>query len=130
MNVERLAYFGTGEHIEICDNSGLGINSSITNATIGKDVMMGPDVIYFKNNHRFDRMDIPIREQGNTEVKKLVIKDNVWIGARVILLSGITIGSGAVIGAGSVVTQDVPADSIVAGNPVRIIRRRQGEDKI
>ena len=50
------------------------------------------------------------------------IKDKVWIGFNVIILKGITIGEGAVIGAGSIVTKDVPAYTIVAGNPARIIR--------
>lgn len=52
----------------------------------------------------------------------VTLEDGVWVGARVIILPGVTIGQGAIIGAGSVVTRDVPARTIAAGNPARIIR--------
>jgi maltose O-acetyltransferase len=124
VNVERLSYFGDGSGIEIGDNSGLGINCHITYAKIGKNVMIGPDVFYIKANHKFDRLDIPLSEQGSSEAKPLIIEDNAWIGARVILLPGITIGEGAVIGAGSVITSNVPSYAIAAGNPARVIKYR------
>jgi maltose O-acetyltransferase len=125
VNVERLAFFGTGEQMEIGDNSGLGIDCYITHAKIGKNVMMGPGVLYIKSNHRFDRLDIPMMGQGHTHEKKLTIGDDVWIGARVIFLPGISVGNGAVIAAGSVVTKDVPDFAVVAGNPARLVRDRK-----
>jgi len=68
---------------------------------------------------------IPIGMQGNLPKSKLEIKDNVWIGARAIILGNVrTIGTGAIIGAGS-----VPDYAIVAGNPARIIRYRTKEGK-
>lgn len=68
--------------------------------------------------------------QGNLPKSKLEIKDNVWIGARAIILGNVrTIGTGAIIGAGSVVTKPVPDYAIVAGNPARIIRYRTKEEK-
>lgn len=68
--------------------------------------------------------------QGNLPKSKLEIKDNVWIGARAIILGNVrTIGTGAIIGAGSVVTKPVPDYTIVAGNPARIIRYRTKEGK-
>jgi maltose O-acetyltransferase len=51
-----------------------------------------------------------------------VIEDNVWIGGAAILLPGVRVGQNAVVGAGAVVTRDVPADTVVAGNPARVIR--------
>ena len=67
--------------------------------------------------------------QGNLPKSKLEIKDNVWIGARAIILGNVrTIGTGAIIGAGSVVTKPVPDYAIVAGNPARIIRYRTKEE--
>ncbi len=124
VNIERLASFRNGGNIEIGDNSGLGINCNISHAKIGKNVMMGPDVLYIARDHAFDRKDIPIMEQGFTATRELVIEDDVWIGARVIFLPGISVGRGAIIGAGSVVTKNVPEFSIVAGNPAKIIHYR------
>lgn len=57
--------------------------------------------------------------------KPIIIKDDVWIGMNCIILKGVTIGEGAIIGAGSVVTRDVPAWTVVAGNPARIIKKIQ-----
>ena len=123
MNIERGANLGWGD-IEIGNNSGLGTNCIISKAKIGNDVMMGPNVLYIPSSHRFDRNDIPMIEQGFDQVKRLVIEDDVWIGANVIFLPGIVDGKGAIIGAGSVVTRNVPEYDIVAGNPARIIRSR------
>lgn len=125
VNIERLAYFGDGSKIEIDDNSGLGINCVITNARIGKNVMMGPDVMYIQYNHRFERRDIPMAFQGFGESRPLIIEDDVWIGARVIIMPGITIKKGAIVGAGSVVTHDVPEYAVVGGNPARLIKYRK-----
>jgi acetyltransferase-like isoleucine patch superfamily enzyme len=56
------------------------------------------------------------------ENKPIVIEDNVWIGCNVIILKGVTIGAGSIVAAGSIVTKNVPADSIVAGNPAKVIK--------
>jgi maltose O-acetyltransferase len=91
---------------------------------VGKDVMMGPYVVIIGDNHRFDNLDLPMRLQGTQEYPPVRIGDDVWIGARAIILPGLTIGNGAIIGAGSVVTKDVPPYAICAGNPAKIIRYR------
>ena len=65
-----------------------------------------------------------IRNQGRTEIKPVIIGDDVWIGARAIIMPGIVIGRGAVIGAGSVVTKNVDEYAVVAGNPARVIKYR------
>lgn len=117
INVEKGANFGTGIGIRIGDNSGLGINCRIgRNTTIGNNVMMGPDVIILTSNHIFDRIDIPMNMQGS-EQKCVTIKNDVWIGTRVIILPGVTIGNSSIIAAGAVVTKDVPDYAIVAGCP-------------
>jgi len=92
--------------------------------------MMGPDVMIYTQNHRFDRIDIPMIEQGNTEPKPVVIEDDVWIAARSIILPGVTIGKGAVIAAGAVVTKDVPPYTVVGGVPARKIKLRIEEDSL
>lgn len=125
INVEKGADFGFGNNIEIGDNSGLGVNCNVRGPLkIGDNVMMGPEVIIMTNNHNFNKTDIPMLAQGHT-VKKIVIGNDVWIGARVIILSGVSIGDGAIIGAGSVVTNDVDSYAIVGGVPARLINYRK-----
>ncbi len=125
VNIENGANFGTGVGIVLGDNSGLGIKSKVRGPLeIGRDVMMGPDVIIFTSNHETTRTDIPMRGQGGTQPRKVTIEDDVWIGARVIILPGVTIGRGSIIAAGAVVTKDVPSFSIVGGVPAKVIKSR------
>ncbi len=124
VNIEKGANFGTGKGIKIGNNSGIGLNSYIRGPLeIGNDLMMGPDVLILTVNHLFNDRNIPMRKQGSN-VSPVKIQDDVWIGARVIILPGVTIGRGSVIGAGSVVTKDIPEYCIVAGNPARVIKER------
>ena len=125
INVERGVNFYTGWEIELGDDSSLGINCRVPyDLQVGKDVMMGPEVIIVGENHRFARTDIPMRLQGYEKYGPVRIEDDVWIGARAIILPGVTIGTGAIIGAGAVVTRDIPPYAICAGNPARVIRFR------
>ena len=128
VNIESGARFDS--KVRLGHNSGIGVNAFVAaNVSIGNDVMMGPDCMIYTINHRTDRVDLPMWQQGFTEPRPVVIEDDVWIGARVIILPGVRIGTGSVIGAGSVVTHDVGPYSVVAGNPARLIRyRRQGKD--
>jgi len=125
VNVERKAYFQNGFNIEIGDNSGIGVNAWISNNTkIGSNVLMGPDVLIFSGSHKFREKEKLIREQGYDNPAPVIIEDDVWIGARVIILGGIRIQTGAVIGAGSVVTKDVKPYTVVAGSPAKVINQR------
>lgn len=125
INIERGASFGSGKDLQIGDDSGLGENCQVPdNIKIGRDVMMGPDVLIIGKNHEFENLQIPMRLQGAKDAPPVVIGDDVWIGARTIILPGITINNGAIIGAGSVVTHDVPPFAICAGNPARVIKIR------
>ena len=129
INIERGAYFGTGSEIEIGDNSGIGVRCEVCRpVSIGSNVMMGPDVIVLTTSHTFDRIDVPIRQQGRLPSKKVLIADDVWIGTRAILLPGVKIGKGSIIGASAIVTKDVPEYAIVGGNPAKIIRYRNSDD--
>lgn len=124
VNIEKGAVFSSS--VELGDYSGIGIRSQIGGRTIiGKHVMMGPDVSIFVRNHVFSRTDIPMDQQGFSEEKPVTIADDVWIGAKVIILPGVHIGTGAVIGAGAVVTKDVPDYAVVGGNPARILKMRK-----
>jgi galactoside O-acetyltransferase len=74
-------------------------------------------------NHNFERLDIPICQQGHSP-SFVVIEDNVWIAAHCVILPGVRIHSGAVIAAGAVVSKDVPANAVAAGVPARVLRYR------
>ena len=124
VNVERHAHFGRG--VTLGHHSGIGINASIgEGVAIGDDVMMGPDCVIYTRSHRFDRLDVPMREQGYGPVAPVVIGNDCWIGGRVTIMPGVSLGNGCVVGAGAVVTRDVPAGAIVAGVPARIVRGRK-----
>ena len=127
VNVEHGADFGTGHGIEIGDNSGIGVNSLIGVVKIGKDVMMGPEVMIITKNHLYSDLTKPMRLQESETPCPVIIEDDVWIGARAIILPGRRIGKGAIVGAGAVVTKDVPAYAIVGGNPAVILKYRSAE---
>lgn len=125
VNIERGALFGN--NIEIGDNSGIGIDALLDSTggiIIGNNVMMGPDVMIFTQNHAYEDINRPMIEQGSI-CSPVIIEDDVWIGARVIILPGTRIGKSAIIGAGAVVASDVPPFSVVGGNPARILKTRR-----
>lgn len=125
VNINKGAEIGYG--LEIGDDSGIGRDSIVaSDVSIGKAVMIGPQCIIYTRNHAFSRTDIPMIEQGYSDVKPVVINDDVWIGARVTILPGVNVGKGAIIGAGSVVTKNVPEYAIVGGNPAKVIKIRGG----
>lgn len=124
VNIEQGARFSSA--VRLGDNSGIGINARIeAHVTIGNDVMMGPECMMFTSNHASADLTIPMNRQGFDAPRPIVIEDDVWIGARVIILPGVRVGRGSIIGAGSVVTHDVAPYSIVGGNPARLIRSRK-----
>jgi acetyltransferase-like isoleucine patch superfamily enzyme len=90
---------------------------------IGNDVIVGPNVSIFSENHQFARRDVPINRQG-TRCAPVSIGDDVWIGAGATILPGVTIGNGCVVAAGSVVTRSFEEFSVVGGVPARVISSR------
>ena len=86
--------------------------------TIGDDAFIAPQVQLITENHGLE----PDRRRYITS-RPIIIGKNVWIGAGAIILPGVHIGDGAVVGAGSVVTKDVPANTVVAGNPTKPIKK-------
>jgi acetyltransferase-like isoleucine patch superfamily enzyme len=89
---------------------------------IEDDVLIGPNVYIACDDHAFEDTAKPIIEQGRRGSKSVIIKRGAWLGARVVVLSGVTIGENAVIGAGSVVTRSIPPRRVAVGAPARVIR--------
>lgn len=77
------------------------------------------------SGHEFANIDIPMRLQGRKQEQPIYIADDVWIGARAIIMPGVRVGHGAIIGAGAVVTKDVPEYAVVGGVPAVIIKYRE-----
>lgn len=98
-------------------NQGCRFND-IGGITIGDDVMLGPGVSLITSGHPVD----PTERRNGITAAPIVIGDNVWIGASVLVVQGVTIGDGAVVAAGAVVTRDVPPATLVGGVPAAVIR--------
>jgi maltose O-acetyltransferase len=125
VNVEHGAWFGSGAGVELGDRSDLGLDCLIMGpVTIGKDVMMGPRCLLIASSHRTTSTEIPMNRQGFLPDRRIVIGNDVWVGAGATILPGVTIGDGAIVAAGAVVPIDVPPKTLVAGNPATVRRRR------
>lgn len=91
---------------------------------IGDNVLIAPNTLIQAANHRFDRLDIAIMDQGH-EPGKVVIENDVWIGANCVICPGAHIETGAVIGAGAVVTGHIPARAVAVGVPAKVVKYRE-----
>lgn len=111
-----------GFNIEIGNNFFANYNFTVLDEAkvkIGNNVFIAPNVGIYCAGHPFD---VELRNKGLEYALPVTIGDNVWIGAGVQIMPGVNIGSGSTIGAGSIVTKDIPANVIAAGNPCRVIR--------
>ncbi|MGL4623545.1 MAG: sugar O-acetyltransferase [Culicoidibacterales bacterium] len=119
-----------GSNIHWGDNSYANFNLLILDiapVTIGKNVMFAPNVTISSATHPIIASE---RNSGLEYGKPIVIGDNVWVGAQVVINPGVTIGENTVIGAGSVVTKDIPANVVAVGNPCRVLRPITEADKM
>lgn len=85
-------------------------------------VLIGSGVHIYVSNHKFGEFNTPVIDQGHFDAFDTIIKKGAWIGANSILLPGITVGKNSIVGAGSIVTKDVPDNTVVAGNPAKILK--------
>ncbi len=124
-SVHMGVYLYTRGQLEIGDYSVIDRNCTLDargKLIIGNNVNISPEVMILTAYHD------PDAEEAFTGVQKaVVIEDYAWIATRAMILPGVTIGRGAIVAAGSVVTKDVPPQTIVGGNPARVIRQRKGE---
>jgi maltose O-acetyltransferase len=124
---------GTYNHrnIYVGDNVSLGSRpvmlAALSKIVIGNNVMFGSEVAVIGGGHNAGVVGAPMAgvfvKTGNEDLG-VVIEDDVWIGARAIILRGVTVGRGSIVGAGSVVTKSVPAYAVIAGNPAAVVRFR------
>jgi maltose O-acetyltransferase len=120
--IEPPFYCSYGQNIYIGDHVFLNVLCTILDCNevhIGHHAMIGPNVQIYTAAHV---LQAEARNQGWEVAKPIVIEDNVWLEGGAILLPGVRIGRNAVVGAGAVVSRDVPANAVVAGNPARVIR--------
>lgn len=123
--INRKVNFGSGKGVEMGDESGIGARTSIpSNTIIGNNVIISRDCYFLSRNHRFDRTDIPLNDQGFLPYKQTIIEDDCWIGLRTLLTPGRHVYKGTIVGMGSVLTKDFPPYSIVGGAPAKFIRNR------
>jgi maltose O-acetyltransferase len=120
--IEPPFYCVYGQNIYIGDHVFLNVLCTILDCNevrIGHHVMIGPSVQIYTAAHL---LEAEPRIQGLEVAKPITIEDNVWLGGGAILLPGVSIGRNAVVGSGAVVTRNVPENTVVAGNPARVIR--------
>lgn len=123
VNIEHGAEFDA--RLVVGDNSSVGVDSTVLGPVrIGRDVMMGPECVIITRNHHHSRTDIPMIQQGYESYRPVSIGDDVWIGRRVTILPGVTVGNGAILSAGAVITKDVESYAIVGGVPAHVIKMR------
>jgi acetyltransferase-like isoleucine patch superfamily enzyme len=124
-----------GAFVEVQKKATIGKNCKISShtficegVTIEDDVFVGHSVVFINDAYPRATTDGALQTEADWSVEPTHVKRGASIGSNCTILSNVTIGERAIIGAGSVVTKDVPADTIVAGNPARIIRKL-GEEK-
>ena len=121
--IEQGFHCDYGDKISFGDRVYLNVNCTLLDGghiSIGNDVLVGPNVQILTAHHPLSAIE---RLDKKTLVNDVVIDNNVWIGAGAILLPGVRIGANAIVAAGSVVTKDVEASTIVAGNPAKFLRQ-------
>jgi len=113
-----------GNHLSV--NGGCSLDGT-GGLVIGDYVMIARDSCIYSAQHRFDDISKPMMLQGYDR-SRTVIEDDVWIGARSIILPGVTVARGSIVAAGAVVTDNVPEYSIVGGVPAKVIGTRRIPD--
>lgn len=123
--IMRNVYIGSGKNIEVGSFCRINEQVRLSNVKIGNHVMVARETIFLGLSHRFDRIDVPMERQGNEVKEQSVIEDDVWIGARAIIMPGVTIKTGCIIASGAVVTKNTEAYGIYGGVPAKFIKSRK-----
>ena len=121
-HIEQTFQCDYGYNIEIGDNFYSNHNLMILDCakvTFGDNVLVGPNCSFYTPEHPFD---VKTRNAALEYAREIKVGSNVWFGGNVVVLSGVNIGDNSIIGAGSVVVKDVPKNTVVAGNPAKVIK--------
>jgi len=119
-----------GSNIHLDDDVFLNFNTTILDTckvSIGKRTLVAPNVHFYSARHGPDPGDFKARQEGLEDGKEIHVGEDCWIGGGVIILPGVRIGNRCVVGAGSVVTRSVEDDSLVVGNPGRVVKKLERE---
>ena len=114
----------------IGDRTKIGLSNTIIGPVIiGNDIRLAQNITISGLNHNYEDVSLPIHVQG-VSTAQIVIEDESWIGANVVIVPGVTVGKHSIVAAGSVVTKNIPEYSVAAGNPARILKQYDFESKI
>lgn len=105
-------------------SAGVAISTCNAGIVIGDRVLVSPNVAIIGGNYQYDRIDLPLYEQGRTS-KGIRIGNNVWIGSNCAILDGAQIGDDVIVAPSSVVSTEVPKNCIVQGNPAKVVFERR-----
>ncbi|MEG1538596.1 MAG: acyltransferase, partial [Muribaculaceae bacterium] len=119
---------GVGD-VLIGSNSRIGLRNTIIGpVTIGNNTILAQNVVLSGLNHIYNNINIPIRNQGVSK-SQIVIGNGTWIGANAVITSGVSIGNHCVISGGCVVTKNIPDFCVAVGNPAKIIKQYNFDQK-
>ncbi len=121
----------TFENVEVGDDVTISYDclflAARSRIVIGSKAMIGPGVMIIGGNHNTavpGRFMYDVRDKKPEDDRDVIIEDDVWVGARAVILKGVTVGRGSIVAAGAVVNKDVPPYAVVGGVPARVISRR------
>lgn len=120
----------TSIKIDIGPDCGIGMGATISaaiNITLGDHVLLARNVYISDHRHTYEGISSPITQQGIGGMAPVSIGRKTWLGQNVVVLPGVTIGEHCIIGANSVVKHDIPAYSVAAGAPARVVRHFNAE---
>ena len=123
--IQRNVYFGNGKGVEIGNHCQINDNVRLDNIKIGNNIMIARDCIFLGKMHEHNDINMPMNIQGAKISFPTILEDDIWIGARVIVMPGIKISKGCIIGAGAVLTKDTVEYGIYGGIPAKLIKFRK-----
>jgi acetyltransferase-like isoleucine patch superfamily enzyme len=119
---------GVGNVI-IGNRTKIGLSNTIIGPVIiGNDIRLAQNITLSGLNHNYEDINLPIHVQG-VSTATIIVEDDCWIGANVVVVAGVTIGKHSIVAAGSIVTKNIPPFSVAVGNPARIIKQYNPETK-
>lgn len=120
---------GVGDVI-IGERTKIGLSNTIIGpVTVGNDVRLAQNITLSGLNHNYEDVNLPIHVQG-VSTSPIIVEDDAWIGANVVVVAGVTIGKHSIVAAGSIVTKNIPPFSVAVGNPARVIKTYNPETKV